>query len=789
MNDPCKTFTYGDYTIGWICALLESKLVAAMAMLDKKYPGLLLINPHDLNLYVLGRIGNHNIVIACLPAETTGKVFATTVAKDMVRSFLVVRFGLMVGIGVKETEDSEDAEELDNNLEDIRDIQLGDMYDFGKLLQEREFILSGGRLKKPPSIILGADYLFEPEFVHQAGKKTCRPCRSLEGNLMERVDQVMKDALLRDRWAREKSIVCFEIEAAGLIDLFPCLNKVWQPYAAATAACYAKELLHVILGQGVISMDLVKQIKKSLNKVRDCVKDTSAVSKIFDKLPYIVQWAEDPSLKCIFWLNGMAGTGNFFFKRGEGGRDTTKNFFTTICKQLLLHIPALFYHVKLVINTDPLILDKPIKEQHLQIFITSRPELLICPVFKQMVKEDIQVFLKDEFSRIKASQEVSSKWLEDDVLETLVKRAVPLFISAFTICRFVDNPTWLLEDRLLTLLEDPIATSILKQLFSNADNREKKQLEQEFQDTLGVITLLIALLLVNALAQLTNKSLRNISNHLNRFYSVLSVPKNHDSPVWLLHLSFQDYLLTTEESSFHQSKSHVLKPEVFPFLEKHFLHWLEALSLMDAIFKAVGIINMLQQALSISLCTMFSNSRHERIRIIPQVEDYWSPGLQTLEGHSDWILSVAFSHDSQMVASGSYNDNTVKLWDAKTGLELQTLKGHSHSILSVAFSHDDSQMVASGSNDNTVKLWDAKTGLELQTLKGHSNSGLSVASTPHAEKHHHNYNIQVSVSDNWVMVAGENILWLPPEHRQFTASAATEATLALGYSDGRVSII
>jgi hypothetical protein len=53
-----------------------------------------------------------------------------------------------------------------------------------------------------------------------------------------------------------------------------------------------------------------------------------------------------------------------------------------------------------------------------------------------------------------------------------------------------------------------------------------------------------------------------------------------------------------------QSKGHISEPEVFPFLEKHFLHWLEALSLMGVISEAVGMIGMLQGAVSVSLCTV-----------------------------------------------------------------------------------------------------------------------------------------------------------------------------------------
>lgn len=56
-------------------------------------------DPHDANAYPFGRIGDHNVVIACLPAETTGKVSAATVAIEMMRSFPSIRFGLMVGTG------------------------------------------------------------------------------------------------------------------------------------------------------------------------------------------------------------------------------------------------------------------------------------------------------------------------------------------------------------------------------------------------------------------------------------------------------------------------------------------------------------------------------------------------------------------------------------------------------------------------------------------------------------------------------------------------------------------
>src|ERR1700743_2035813 len=99
--------------------------------------------------------------------------------------------------------------------------------------------------------------------------------------------------------------------------------------------------------------------------------------------------------------------------------------------------------------------------------------------------------------------------------------------------------------------------------------------------------------------------------------------------------------------------------------------------------------------------------RHEEpkwITIQPSMRDEWSACLQTLEGHSNWVGSVPFSHDSTRLASASH-DRTVKIWEASSGRCLQTLKGHSEPVNSVAFSHDSTRLTSS-SDDSTVKIWD-----------------------------------------------------------------------------------
>ncbi len=98
---------------------------------------------------------------------------------------------------------------------------------------------------------------------------------------------------------------------------------------------------------------------------------------------------------------------------------------------------------------------------------------------------------------------------------------------------------------------------------------------------------------------------------------------------------------------------------------------------------------------------------------------------QTLTGHKGTVWTVVISRDGQQLVSGS-EDNTIKVWNLKTGHLSQTLAGHSDTVRAIALSADG-QTLASGSGDKTLKLWNLQTGKVLNTLTGHSGSVWSIA--------------------------------------------------------------
>jgi WD40 repeat protein len=191
---------------------------------------------------------------------------------------------------------------------------------------------------------------------------------------------------------------------------------------------------------------------------------------------------------------------------------------------------------------------------------------------------------------------------------------------------------------------------------------------------------------------------------------------------------------------------------------------------------------------------LFRHEEPEIISIRPALNERWSACLQTLEGHSGLVRSVAFSHDSARLASAS-SDSTVKIWDAHSGACLQTLEGHSDQINSVAFSHDSARL-ASASWDRTVKIWDAHSGTCLQTLEGHSStvssaSLVSILVSLHPDKtaiepqQPVSQGAAISLNCTWVSNNAQNIVWLPTEYRPWS-SAVSGRCVGIGTGSGKV---
>lgn len=245
-----------------------------------------------------------------------------------------------------------------------------------------------------------------------------------------------------------------------------------------------------------------------------------------------------------------------------------------------------------------------------------------------------------------------------------------------------------------------------------------------------------------------NKDVENLSGRCDK---QIPLELRYACEHWTTHLSEANHA------------DEILIKELEVFCKQHLLHWVEVLSLLGRLIAGqqglpsatswckehilphghtvASLLNDLEQTIKtydlaieagalqvyctcllfMPRCELYYLTCHEEmvvssLQLASRRLDGWPTLEKTkLRGHTDLILSVAFSPDGTRVVSGS--DNTVRVWDSSNGDILITLEGHDHFVNSVAFSPDGTR-IASGSVDATVRVWDSITGIILSTIKG-----------------------------------------------------------------------
>ncbi|KAK1708194.1 uncharacterized protein BDZ83DRAFT_724440 [Colletotrichum acutatum] len=362
------------------------EFIAAQAFLDEKHEGPEALAHNNNNIYALGRIGKHNVVMAALPKSSYGTISAAVVARDMVHSFPNIRIGLMVGVGGGAPSRK-------------HDIRLGDVvvgcpsgniqYEYGKTIQNQAFV-EIGHLNQPPQSLLTAvggleaeygldghrinedienvlnrrprlhkthslpisraDRLYKSDFTHPPTSSTDCSETCSTAHLVPRHELIddednpaihygmiacsnhfMKDATKRDKLSSEINVLCFEMEAAGLMKHFPCLvirgicenadthkKKAWQRFAAMTAAAYAKDLLFQLVPSRIeLETRRAKQIegiRKWLDPPDTSVNINNARSlrhkgtcRWIFQLQALQEW--NSGSRQHLWLHGLASCG------------------------------------------------------------------------------------------------------------------------------------------------------------------------------------------------------------------------------------------------------------------------------------------------------------------------------------------------------------------------------------------------------------------------------------------------------------------------------------------------
>ncbi|RYP62739.1 hypothetical protein DL771_009584 [Monosporascus sp. 5C6A] len=347
---------------------------------------------------------------------------------------------------------------------------------------------------------------------------------------------------------------------------------------------------------------------------------------------------------------------------------------------------------------------KTLQHLRLRIFVTSRPELPIRLGFRAIkgtyqdlvlheipepvVEHDISAFLRHELAEIRdnyngsvsENRQLPRTWPDQSDIKILAEMAIPLFIFAATVCRFIadrrcGNPDKQLREVLDYRTKsqesqlDATYLPVLNQLLVGLSTKKKNEVLEQFQGVVGSIIMLASPLSTCALARLLadwSQYLQTLEGH-NGW--VNSVTFSHDS-VFVASASNDGTVRLWRTDT----------GDCVQILKGH-NDWVNSVTFShDSVFVA-------------------SASTDYTVRL-------WRTDtgdcVQIFEGHSESVNSVAFSHNSAFITSAS-NDRTVRLWRADTGDCIQIFKGHSNWVFSVAFSHD-SAFIASASVDNTVRL-------------------------------------------------------------------------------------
>ncbi|KAL6886276.1 quinon protein alcohol dehydrogenase-like superfamily [Trichoderma longibrachiatum] len=221
------------------------------------------------------------------------------------------------------------------------------------------------------------------------------------------------------------------------------------------------------------------------------------------------------------------------------------------------------------------------KNPRLKFFLTSRPELpirigfedirgkydnmLLAVVSTPAIEHDIDLYMRHQLEKIKLDynksvtqhRKISDDWPGVAVTQKLVASAIPLFIVAATICRFLNDrrlggPPHQLN-RLLKYRDaklsglDMTYLPVLDRLTAGLSLSNKQEVIGRFRYLIGSIITLAKPLSVRSLARILNVSTDVIEDQLDVLHSVLGVPSDLDIPVRLLHLSFRDFLVDPEK--------------------------------------------------------------------------------------------------------------------------------------------------------------------------------------------------------------------------------------------------